>query len=98
MTRTGLSPPTRRSATAFGSTTSRPSLMARVELRTLRLAQASFCPSPARALTHSGHAFECFHLANTGFCESGQFAVDLCTRNRRKLAPLADGGGSKTQF
>src|SRR5882762_11091647 len=53
MTRTALSPLARRSATDFGSTTSRPSLRARVELRTIRLAAASSCASAARATSRS---------------------------------------------
>jgi len=39
-----------------------------------------------------------FHVANTGFRESRQFAIDLRARGRGKLAPLADGGGSKRNF
>src|SRR4051812_13308068 len=53
MTRTALSPFTRRSATAFGNATSRPSLRARVELRTMRLAAASSCASAASATNRS---------------------------------------------
>jgi hypothetical protein len=52
----------------------------------------------ADAQPHSGHAFERFHVANTGFRESRQFAIDLRARGRGKLAPLADGGGSKRNF
>jgi len=39
-----------------------------------------------------------FHVANTGFRERRQFAINLRARGRGKLAPLADGGGSKRNF
>jgi hypothetical protein len=52
----------------------------------------------ADAQPHSGHAFERFHVANTGFRESRQFAIDLRARGRGKLALLADSGGSKRNF
>jgi hypothetical protein len=49
----------------------------------------------ADAQPHSGHTFERFHIANTGFRENRQFEIDLPARSSGKLAPLADGGGSK---
>src|ERR1700726_3403214 len=52
-TRTTFSPFARRSATPFGNTTSRPSLRARMELRTIRLAPASSCVSAAGATSRA---------------------------------------------
>src|SRR6266436_1880185 len=53
ITRTVFSPFARRSATVFGSTTSRPSFRARMELRTIRPTLASSWASAARATSRS---------------------------------------------
>jgi len=50
------------------------------------------------AQPHSGYAFERFHVADAGFRERRQFEVDLRARSRGKFAPLAGGGGSKSDL